>query len=311
MNNKGGEGRQTVPSALDESRDSVQTPLSRRTTKTEKQRGARRGRLPVSVSGQITLTTDFGMSDYYVGAVKGVILSNNPVARIVDLTHNIAPQDIGAAAFTIFASYRSFEPGTVHLVVVDPGVGSDRRPIVAFAGGYFFVGPDNGVFSYVFDQEPDHIVCHVTATELFRQPVSATFHGRDIFAPVASAVTKGTPLEAFGPSIKDPVRLPSLSPKLSKKGRLKGRIIHIDRFGNCVTSIDREVFSTEGERKAIVSINGRKIRSLREFYGEEKGVQNLFAIWGSAGFLEVSARNRSAARLLGAKRGDAVVVDFE
>ena len=311
MKNKSREGRQTVPEALDESRNIAQTPPSRRTSKTENQQGARQGRLPVSVSGQITLTTDFGTSDYYVGAVKGVLLSNNPVARIVDITHEIAPRDIGAAAFTIFASYRSFEPGTVHLVVVDPGVGSDRRPIVARAGGYFFVGPDNGIFSYVFDQETDHIVFHVTATEFFRQPVSTTFHGRDIFAPVAGAVTKGTPVEAFGPSIKDAVRLPPLSPKLSKKGRLKGRIIHIDRFGNCVTSIDREVFSTEGERKAIVSINGKKIKSLREFYGEEKVAQNLFAIWGSAGFLELSARNRSAARLLRAKRGDAVVVDFE
>jgi len=274
-----------------------------------KEQGARSTRLPVSISGQITLLTDFGISDYYVGIVKGVILSINPSARTIDITHQIPAQDIEEAAFTLHAAYRSFQKGTIHLAVVDPGVGSSRRAIVARAGDYYFVGPDNGIFSYIFDEEPKRQIIHITAQEYFRQPVSKTFHGRDIFAPVAAHLSRGVSFDSFGPEIRDEVRLKPLTPEITKKGKVRGRIIYIDRFGNCVTNFDQRTISEAVEESATFSVNGKQIQSVRKSYAEGIG-HKLFAIWGSAGFMEISARNRSAAKMLKAKRGDAVTVDF-
>lgn len=239
----------------------------------------------------ITLLTDFGTADYFVGAVKGAILSVNPSAVIVDITHEIPPQDIEAGAFTLLAAYKTFLAGTIHVAVVDPGVGSTRRPIIVKTNEQFFVGPDNGLFTYIYDREPSHQIVHVTADRFFRPSVSSTFHGRDIFAPVAAALSKGVVLEEFGDEINDQVRLPSLEAPL--------RVIHIDRFGNCVTNITRD------RRWGSVVINGRTIRELRQFYGEGDE-ETLFAIWGSAGFLEISVNGGSAAKILDAKRGDAV-----
>jgi S-adenosyl-L-methionine hydrolase (adenosine-forming) len=271
--------------------------------------GARSGRLPVSSSGQITLLTDFGTSDYYVGAVRGVILSINPTAHIIDISHQISPHEIEEGAFTLLACYRSFQNGTIHLAVVDPGVGSSRRPILAKAGNYYFVGPDNGIFSYIFDQEPNRRIIHITAEEYFRHPVSTTFHGRDVFAPVAAELSRGVSLESFGPEIRDEVRLKALTPEVTKKGKLKGRIIHVDRFGNCVTNLDRQSFNGLEEQRVVLLVNGRKTQSVQSSYSEGHG-HKLFALWGSAGFLEISARNRSAAKMLKAKRGDTVAVEF-
>ena len=237
----------------------------------------------------ITLLTDFGTADYYVGAVKGVILSVNPDAVIVDITHEVPAQDIETGAFLLLAAYKTFPRGTVHVAVVDPGVGSTRRPIIVSAADQFFVGPDNGIFTYI---EPPHRAFHVTAEKHFRPDPSSTFHGRDIFAPVAAALSTGVSPEEFGPEINDEVKLPSLETPL--------RIIHIDRFGNCVTNITRERF----EGKSL-SINGRPISALRKFYGEAPEGE-IFAIWGSAGFLEISMNGGSAAKVLGAKPGDAV-----
>jgi len=239
----------------------------------------------------ITLLTDFGTADYFVGAVKGAILSVNPAAVIVDITHEIPPQDIAAGAFTLLAAYKTFPVGTVHVAVVDPGVGSTRRPIIVSANEQFFVGPDNGLFSYIYDREPSHKTFHVTADRFFRSSVSSTFHGRDIFAPVAAALSNGVAPEEFGPGINDAVRLPLLETPL--------RIIHIDRFGNCVTNITRDLSPRE------IVVNGRTISEFRQFYGDGDD-QSLFAIWGSAGFLEISVNGGSAAKVLGAKRGDEV-----
>lgn len=237
----------------------------------------------------ITLLTDFGTADYFVGAVKGAILSVNPRAVIVDITHEIPPQDIEAGAFTLLASYKTFPARAIHVAVVDPGVGSARRPIIVSANEQFFVGPDNGLFSYIYEREPSHRVVHVTSEQYFRTSVSTTFHGRDVFAPVAAALSNGFALEEFGEEINDAVRLPALEAPL--------RIIHIDRFGNCVTNITRA-------EKSLV-INGRTISEFRQFYGEGDD-ESLFAIWGSAAFLEISVNGGSAARVLGAKRGDEV-----
>lgn len=240
----------------------------------------------------ITLLTDFGTADYFVGAVKGAILSVNPNVVIVDITHEIPAQDIEAGAFMLLAAYKTFPGGTIHVAVVDPGVGSSRRPIIVKANDQFFVGPDNGLFTYIYDREPSHQTFHVTATEHFRPAPSSTFHGRDIFAPVAAALSVGVTPNQFGPLINDEVRLPSLETPL--------RIIHIDRFGNCVTNISRERFQGKS-----LSINGRTISVFRNFYGEASAGE-IFAIWGSAGFLEISVNGGSAAQILGVKRGDAV-----
>ena len=241
------------------------------------------------MSRVITLLTDFGTADYFVGAVKGAILSVNPRAVIVDITHEIAPQDIEAGAFTLLAAYKTFPAGTIHVGVVDPGVGSERRPIIVSANEQFFVGPDNGLFTYIYDREPSHRIVYVTSERYFRPAVSTTFHGRDIFAPVAAALSNDVAMEDFGVEINDAVRLPSLETPL--------RIIHIDRFGNCVTNI------TRAEKSLVV--NGQTISEFRRFYGEGDD-ESLFAIWGSAGFLEISVNGGSAAEILHARRGDEV-----
>ncbi|HKG48047.1 MAG TPA: SAM-dependent chlorinase/fluorinase [Pyrinomonadaceae bacterium] len=243
----------------------------------------------------ITLLTDFGTADYFTGAVKGAILSVNPVVVIADITHEIPPQDIAAGAFTLLAAYKTFPAGTIHMAVVDPGVGSTRRPIIVSANEQFFVGPDNGLFTYIYDREPSHRTVHVTDNRYFRPSPSSTFHGRDIFAPVAAALSNGVAPEDFGPEITDEVRLPSL--------QTPTRIIHIDHFGNCVTNITRDVLPAE----KILVINGQTIREFREFYGESEEA-SLFAIWGSAGFLEISVNGGSAAKILRGKVGDKVLL---
>ena len=283
----------------------------KRTSKSSKtvKQGARSNRLPVSVSGQITLLTDFGTGDYFVGAMKGIILSVNPGAALIDITHDIPPQDVQAAAFTLLACYRSFAQGTIHVAVVDPGVGSTRRPILAVAGRQFFIGPDNGILSYVLDNEPDQTIFHITSEQFFRKPLSATFHGRDVFAPVAAALSTGLSSDSFGPKIDDPVKLSALRPVLGRNSKVSGRIIHIDRFGNCVTNIERS--SLSDNTPVSLMVKGKRVEAFREFYGEAGADKKPFAIWGSAGFLEVSARNRSAAKMLGLKRGDEIVLRVE
>ena len=260
----------------------------------------------------ITLLTDFGTADYFVAAVKGVILTINPRVSIIDITHEVPRQDIESGAFTLLTCYRDFPAGTVHVAVIDPGVGSARRPIVVTAGSYDFVGPDNGLFSYIYDREPSHQVYHVTAGEYFRQPPSPTFHGRDIFAPVAAALANGIQPEALGLRITDAVRLAPLSPVKDESGNLHGRIIHIDRFGNCITNFSRADLPDSGPVKLLVK--GRVIETLRQFFTDEHGSKadehgpedEIFAIWGSAGFLELALNGGSAANLLNARRGDLV-----
>lgn len=242
----------------------------------------------------ITLLTDFGTGDYFVGAMKGVILSINPQAVIVDITHELSAQDVAAGAFTLLAAYDTFPDGTIHVAVVDPGVGSERRPIVVNTGNHLFVGPDNGIFTYIYDREPSHQTFHLTSEEYFRQPVSSTFHGRDIFAPIAGALSTGVDPSSLGPRIADPVRLPK---------SLEPRIIHIDRFGNLITNITRDDLK-EGTRLVI---NGKVISAFRSYFGESVGAADEpFAIWGSAGFLEIAVNGGSAAEILGSKRGDLV-----
>jgi S-adenosylmethionine hydrolase len=256
----------------------------------------------------ITLLTDFGTADYFVAAVKGVILEANPAARIVDMTHDIPPHDIESAAFTLLAAHSSFPPGTIHVAVVDPGVGSARRPLLINVNEQFFVGPDNGVFSYVCDGGTPEAF-QLTNEKYWRQPVSATFHGRDIFAPVAAALSLGAKPSDLGTTTTDFVRLGPLRPQVNE-GKFEARIIHIDRFGNCVTNLTQDDLTAEMIAAGTsLRINGKSVKSFRRYFAEASGSkEKLFAIWGSAGFLEIAATNQSAAKLLKAQRGDAVLV---
>ena len=263
----------------------------------------------------ITLLTDFGTADYFVAAVKGVILGLSPHARFVDITHEIPPHDIETAAFTLLAACWSFPAGTIHIAVVDPGVGSSRRPLLIEVDGHFFVGPDNGIFSYVCDSRTNPgskpQIFHLTNAHYFRHPVSSTFNGRDVFAPVAAALSNGVKPQLLGTGITDFVRLKPLQPAASQDGHLEGRIIHIDRFGNCVTNISQNELSSEMVSAGVsLTLNGKSVKSFRSYFIEETGAPDqLVGIWGSAGFLEIAASNQSAAKILKAQRGDSVIVN--
>jgi S-adenosylmethionine hydrolase len=260
----------------------------------------------------ITLLTDFGTADYFVSAMKGVILTVNPLVPIVDITHDIPPQDIEVAAFTLLAACSSFPAGTIHVAVVDPTVGSSRRALLIRTRDQYFVGPDNGIFSYVCESqaEPPPQAFELTAERYFREPVSPTFNGRDVFAPIAAALSQGVKPEKLGTRVRDFVRLPPLAPVVSRDGRIKARIIHIDRFGNCVTNITQKDLTPKmiaGGTK--LRVKGKAVKSFRSYFAEETGSRDpVFAVWCSAGFLEIASANNSAAKLLKAQRGDPVIV---
>lgn len=258
----------------------------------------------------ITLLTDFGNADYFVGAMKGAILTVNPQAQIIDITHEIPAHDTLAGAFTLLAAYESFPRQTIHVAVVDPGVGSRRRPILVASDRYFFIGPDNGIFSYVCERERAARVFHLTDERFFHHPMSATFHGRDLFAPIAGALSNGLEPAQFGPEIADYTRLERLAPKHLGEGKLEASVIHMDRFGNCVTNITQADLNNEMiERGAHLVVGGREIKSFKKFFAEDtRETEEVFAVWGSAGFLELVAFKSSAARLLDIKRGERVLV---
>jgi S-adenosyl-L-methionine hydrolase (adenosine-forming) len=256
----------------------------------------------------ITLLTDFGTDDYFVGAMKGVILTRSPEALLVDITHSIPPQDVRAGAFTLSAVYDNFPAGAIHLAVVDPGVGSNRRPVLIEAADYLFVGPDNGLFSIVLDRVPGAKVRHLTNTDYFLPDPSSTFHGRDIFAPVAAALAQGVRPGEFGPVIQDPVRSGFLECETLEDGTIVGRVIHIDHFGNCVTNLSwRQLRHLWATQSFCLRVKGYEIHQLRRSYSEAISQPGApFLIEGSAGFLEISVQCSSAARELKIAVGDPV-----
>lgn len=258
----------------------------------------------------ITLLTDFGVQDYFVGAMKGVIVSSVPGAEIIDITHEIPPQDIQTAAFNLLASYKTFPKKTIHVAVVDPGVGSLRRAIAVTCAEQFFVGPDNGLFSWICQREGEYRAINLTKDEFFRRPVSNTFHGRDIFAPVAAALCSGVRIDELGEPIDNLVQLEPLMPKRSA-GVVEGRVIQIDRFGNCITNFTTEISGQDFHRAKLI-VGDREVNSFRRYFSDGDGREgDIFCVRGSAGFLEIVAANDSAERILNARRGQTVQLIIE
>ena len=249
----------------------------------------------------ITLTTDFGLSDHYAGVMKGVILKICPTARIVDISHGVAAYEIAEAAFTVAQSYAWFPRGAVHVVVVDPGVGTARRPILAQAAGQYFVAPDNGVLSMLYAREP-HKVRAITASRYFLKPVCDTFHGRDIFAPVAGRLASGVTAARFGKLIDDYLRLTFDQPARTGRRAWTGAILKADRFGNLVTNFSAADFPGLGERAFEMAAGMRRIARLARNYAECPAGE-LFLIVGSSGYYEISTSEGSAAKLLGCAAG--------
>lgn len=260
----------------------------------------------------ITLTTDFGDTDYFVGAMKGVILEINPEAKIVDICHHIKPQDILDGAYLISQTYRHFPASTVHCVVVDPGVGTSRRPLVVSTTDYYFVAPDNGVLSFIYEEAPSITTVHATATHYFRKEISQTFHGRDIFAPLAAWLTKGIHLQNFGAPISDFVRLKPPRARVEGSNRVRGAVIKIDVFGNCVTNISPQMlpgFFSPDRPPFKLRIGSTIVEQIWDAYSEAVP-HNLFVIVGSSDYLEIAVNRGSAAESLKASRGVEVEVTW-
>jgi len=255
----------------------------------------------------ITLITDFGGRDEYAGVMKGVILKINPSCQIVDITHQIPPQDVIEASFILNNSYSYFPQSTIHVVVVDPGVGSTRRPIVLSAGGHIFVGPDNGVFTTVCLKESERHTYELTNRKYFLNDISTTFHGRDIFAPVAAHLSLNLEPRELGKEIFDPTTLLEFTPEISSN-QIKGKVIHIDRFGNLITNISRDVFTAfTREKKCAIHIAHLVVKKISDAYYEGKDGE-LLALFGSSDWLEISMKNGSARDLLNVERGEEVTV---
>ena len=249
----------------------------------------------------IALLTDFGMRDYFVAAMKGVILSIDPKANIIDMTHEIAPQDIRSASFILQSCYRDFPTKTIFTTIVDPGVGSERRAILVETAEYFFIAPDNGLLSFVFEESENFKVFEINNDIFFRQPVSQTFHGRDIFAPCAAYLSRGSKAFEFGNEINDPVRLANQNPRRISQNTVEAEIIFIDRFGNLITNLKADDLPDE----FYLEINNQKIEKLCRFFAEAKAGE-FFMIEGSAGLLEVAVFQDSAESLLNARIGQKI-----
>lgn len=242
----------------------------------------------------IALLTDFGSSDWFVGSMKGVILDINPEATIVDISHHIPPGDIHAAAFSLLACYKSFPKGTIFIVVVDPTVGSSRKAIVAETENYLFVGPDNGVFSFVLKENERNMVFKIEKNSYFKKPVSKTFHGRDIFAPVGAFLSKGVIPSEIGRQKKRWVSIDWPGVEVTE-GNIKGAVIYIDHFGNAFTNITEESLKIINRKEFFVTIKGKKSIPVCQYYNEA-GKGKVCALINSAGYLEIAVNGGSAAR---------------
>jgi hypothetical protein len=247
----------------------------------------------------ITLLTDFGLKDAYVGIMKGVIASINPDATVIDITHEIESQDITEAAFMIGDYFRWFEEGSIHAAIVDPTVGSARRPIILVSEGRYFVGPDNGIFTLVMGEAPE---VYVVENQAFMHlPVSATFHGRDIFSPAAAHLSRGIMPREFGPALHDPVTLPGLLPEM-EENLIRGKIVRFDRFGNGITNISGERIKPFLAAPFVIETGGMEFHALSRSYYE----QEVTCLIGSSGYLEFGVFKGSFQAFAAAVKGQEV-----
>ena len=257
----------------------------------------------------LTLTTDFGSASSYPAQLKAVLLGAVPDARIVDVTHDVPVFDVLAAALMLEAAVPWFPRDAIHLAVVDPGVGTARRPILVEAGGQYFIGPDNGVLSMVYAKEERIHVRHITSDHYFHQPVSSTFHGRDVFAPCAAYLAKMVDSHKFGDEIEDYVKFAAPRPKPAGENKLRAVVLKVDRFGNLITNITPDdapaIFS--GESKFKIVVGGKEITEIRKAYAEGPAGE-VFGILGSMGFLEIVANRAPAAQITGAGKGSEVQI---
>jgi S-adenosyl-L-methionine hydrolase (adenosine-forming) len=249
----------------------------------------------------ITFTTDFGLSDHFVGVMKGVVAGIAPAARVIDISHGVAPYNVTEAAFVIAEAWPYFPKRTIHVIVVDPGVGSSRRPILAEAGGHFFIAPDNGVLSMVFDAAA-HKVRAISNPQFMRREISRTFHGRDVFAPAAAHLAKGAKPVEFGKLIHDYFRTWIARPTPQGDDAWRGTILKVDRFGNLITNFGACEFAAINARPFEMRAGTQRVRRLAVAYADA-AVGEVFVIVGSSGYLEIAANQASAADLLGCSAG--------
>jgi S-adenosylmethionine hydrolase len=256
----------------------------------------------------VTLTTDFGLQDHYVASMKGVILSINPATPIVDITHEIPPFSILSGAYAISQAAPCFPPNTVHIVVVDPGVGTARRAILLQAGGQIFIGPDNGVFSMITAGDPEAKCFEITRRDLMRSEVSSTFHGRDIFAPVGAAVACGKAMASdVGPQIFDWKKLDDLAPQQIEGESWRGKILSVDCFGNLITNFQSSELPAMAPASFEIEIAGQRITRRGATFGEVPSGE-LLMYPGSAGYVEIGVNQGSAAQRLGAAAGQVITL---
>jgi S-adenosylmethionine hydrolase len=254
----------------------------------------------------VTLLTDYGTKDHFVASIKAVILSITPQVQIIDITHEVPAHDILEAGFVLRSCFTYFPTRTIHVVVVDPTVGSQRKPIIVATDNYYFVAPDNGVLSLIYDVEPVSTVVEIRAEHLMLPEVSKTFHGRDIFAPAAAWLARGTDMLNFGDPIEEYAKITLPKAKMVGEAMIKGNVLHVDRFGNLITNISRDDFNTAREKvpgNTVKTLIGKQeIVGLKEYYAEvQKG--EIVALFGSSNLLEIAQNQGSAARTLGVSRG--------
>jgi len=257
----------------------------------------------------ITLTTDFGSQDGYTGVMKGVIANINPSANVIDISNMIEAQDIFQAACVINSSYAYFPKGTIHVVVVDPGVGSDRKIICLKTKDYLFLAPDNGALSLIIAKEESPSIREVTNVELFLPEISNTFHGRDIFAPVAAHLSKGVSHKNLGKRTDKISEINLPKPIRSPGGVLTAEIIYVDGFGNLITNINKDVIGRMkiGTERLAITIGRKRINGICKSY-TDVGENEPLAIFGSSGYLEISVNRGSARDILNLKKGDKLVL---
>ena len=259
----------------------------------------------MKTSGIITLTTDFGLSDPYVAMMKGVILSINPGAKLIDISHDVGAGSIFQVAYLVQTTFSFFPKGTVHIAVIDPGVGGDRRPIAIETEDHFFIGPDNGTFWPVIENQMSPKIVHLSESRYFLPVVSHTFHGRDIFAPAAAHISRGVDLEMMGPIIKDPVKLNLPSPQ-QKGNILYGQVIRVDNFGNLITNIHKTELGVFLEStRPVIKIGKVTIEEIRHIYGSVAAGEPL-ALFGSSHYLEIAVNAGRASEYPGLRNGQLI-----